>query len=32
MHSIIHRNTASSYLNTLTEAGLLTIVKVGHKN
>src|SRR5690554_741310 len=28
----IHRNTASSYLNTLAEAGLLTKVKAGNKN
>lgn len=28
----IHRNTASSYLNTLAEAGLLTKVKVGNRN
>lgn len=28
----IHRNTASSYLNTLAEAGLLTKVKIGKFN
>ncbi len=28
----IHRNTASSYLNTLADAGLLTKVKVGNRN
>ena len=28
----IHRNTASSYLNTLTDAGLLTKVKIGKFN
>jgi len=28
----IHRNTASSYLNTLADAGLLTKVKIGNRN
>lgn len=28
----VHRNTASSYLNTLTDAGLLTKIKIGKSN
>lgn len=28
----IHRNTASSYLNTLADVGLLTKIKIGRQN